>query len=81
MDHESTGEDTGATRPPRDPGKPGFDRPAPVRTARLVSGDFLLTVNPVDGSEIELRPPGTPVAFAGTVPDLSLIPLSEPRDI
>ncbi|ANW18051.1 ATP-binding protein [Streptomyces clavuligerus] len=69
MDHESTGEDTGATRPPRDPGKPGFDRPAPVRTARLVSGDFLLTVNPVDGSEIELRPPGTPVAFAGTVPD------------
>ncbi|MGW1542323.1 ATP-binding protein [Streptomyces sp. NPDC002309] len=32
--------------------------PAPARTVRLVSGDFLLTVNPVDGSEIELRPPG-----------------------
>lgn len=25
---------------------------------RLVSGDFLLTVNPVDGSEVELCPPG-----------------------
>ncbi|WP_439900822.1 hypothetical protein [Streptomyces somaliensis] len=30
----------------------------PVRTARLVAGDFLLTVNPVDGSEIEPCPPG-----------------------
>ncbi|MFE3824385.1 ATP-binding protein [Streptomyces sp. NPDC059092] len=30
----------------------------PVRTVQLVSGDLLLTVNPVDGSEIELRPPG-----------------------
>ncbi|MFD9907151.1 ATP-binding protein [Streptomyces sp. NPDC059063] len=32
--------------------------PAPVRTVQLVSGDFLLTVNPVDGSEIEPCPPG-----------------------
>ncbi|MER8001555.1 ATP-binding protein [Streptomyces sp. NPDC095613] len=32
--------------------------PPPVRTRQLVSGDFLLTVNPVDGSEIELCPPG-----------------------
>jgi len=32
--------------------------PAPVRTVQLVAGDFLLTVNPVDGSEIELCPPG-----------------------
>ncbi|WP_193097132.1 ATP-binding protein [Streptomyces sp. C8S0] len=32
--------------------------PAPARTAQLVSGDFLLTVNPVDGSEIEPCPPG-----------------------
>ncbi|MCF2434162.1 ATP-binding protein [Streptomyces thinghirensis] len=31
--------------------------PAPARTVQLVSGDFLLTVNPVDGSEIEVRPP------------------------
>ncbi|MFJ8692708.1 ATP-binding protein [Streptomyces roseolilacinus] len=32
--------------------------PAPARTAQLVAGDFLLTVNPVDGSEIEPCPPG-----------------------
>ncbi|MEU4891582.1 ATP-binding protein [Streptomyces sp. NPDC044780] len=30
----------------------------PVRTARIVTGDHLLTVNPVDGSEIEPCPPG-----------------------
>ncbi|ANH95597.1 AAA family ATPase [Streptomyces sp. SAT1] len=30
---------------------------APARTVRLVTGDFLLTVNPVDGSEIEVCPP------------------------
>ncbi|MEU7483361.1 ATP-binding protein [Streptomyces sp. NPDC042319] len=29
-----------------------------ARTARLVTGDYLLTVNPVDGSEIEPTPPG-----------------------
>ncbi|GLF94700.1 ATP-binding protein [Streptomyces yaizuensis] len=58
MDHDSTGEDTGAVRPPRDPKAPGSDRPAPVRTVRLLTGDFLLTVNPVDGSEIEALPPG-----------------------
>ncbi|MGW0468039.1 ATP-binding protein [Streptomyces sp. NPDC003027] len=32
--------------------------PTRARTARLVSGDLLLTVNPVDGSEIEACPPG-----------------------
>ncbi|MFB7269008.1 ATP-binding protein [Streptomyces sp. NPDC056244] len=32
--------------------------PVPVRTVELISGDLLLTVNPVDGSEIELCPPG-----------------------
>ncbi|MFJ3163481.1 ATP-binding protein [Streptomyces kanasensis] len=32
--------------------------PAPARTAQLVTGDLLLTVNPVDGSEIERCPPG-----------------------
>ncbi|MET7681136.1 ATP-binding protein [Streptomyces sp. NPDC005423] len=35
----------------------GQHTPAVVRTARLVSGDFLLTVNPVDGSEVEVCPP------------------------
>ncbi|MEU1053620.1 ATP-binding protein [Streptomyces sp. NPDC005876] len=46
-------------RPPRDPLTPDFGQhaPAPARMARLVTGDFLLTVNPVDGSEIEVCPP------------------------
>ncbi|MDX3276879.1 ATP-binding protein [Streptomyces scabiei] len=47
-------------RPARDALTQDFDRHAPAlaRTVRLVSGDFLLTVNPVDGSEIENCPPG-----------------------
>ncbi|MFC7304777.1 ATP-binding protein [Streptomyces monticola] len=45
-------------RPPRDPLTPDFGSPVPVRTVQLISGDFLLTVNPVDGSEIEPCPPG-----------------------
>ncbi|NKY15055.1 ATP-binding protein, partial [Streptomyces somaliensis DSM 40738] len=63
--HETT---DGAARPGDDAGHPRTSRddpPAalgagrtPVRTARLVAGDFLLTVNPVDGSEIEPCPPG-----------------------
>ncbi|AIS00574.1 ATP-binding protein [Streptomyces glaucescens] len=46
-------------RPPRDPLTPDFGQHAPAhaRTVQLVSGDYLLTVNPVDGSEIELCPP------------------------
>ncbi|WP_108989594.1 ATP-binding protein [Streptomyces coelicoflavus] len=44
-------------RPHRDPITSDFGQPALVRTAQLVSGDFLLTVNPVDGSEIEVCPP------------------------
>ncbi|MER5530271.1 ATP-binding protein [Streptomyces sp. NPDC002677] len=46
-------------RPPRESLTNDFGQstPAVVRTARLVSGDFLLTVNPVDGSEIEPCPP------------------------
>ncbi|MFC8968865.1 ATP-binding protein [Streptomyces sp. NPDC057094] len=46
-------------RPPRDPLATdlGQHAPALVRTVQLVSGDFLLTVNPVDGSEIENCPP------------------------
>ncbi|MGW2486807.1 ATP-binding protein [Streptomyces sp. NPDC001606] len=46
-------------RPPREPLTSDFapSAPAPARTARLVTGDLLLTVNPVDGSEIALCPP------------------------
>ncbi|MFH8464812.1 ATP-binding protein [Streptomyces sp. NPDC017991] len=51
-------------RPPREPlthalGQGGVQHtPAPARIVQLVAGDHLLTVNPVDGSEIELCPPG-----------------------
>ncbi|MFH8768841.1 ATP-binding protein [Streptomyces sp. NPDC017958] len=46
-------------RPPRESLTSDFGQSAPAlaRTAQLVSGDFLLTVNPVDGSEIEPCPP------------------------
>lgn len=46
-------------RPHRDPLTSDFGQqvPALARTVQLVSGDFLLTVNPVDGSEIEVCPP------------------------
>ncbi|WP_307169987.1 ATP-binding protein [Streptomyces sp. B3I7] len=46
-------------RSPRDSLTADFGQhaPAPARTARIVAGEFLLTVNPVDGSEIENRPP------------------------
>ncbi|MEU3602010.1 ATP-binding protein [Streptomyces sp. NPDC006798] len=47
-------------RAPRDPAVEGFAHPA-AGTARIVpvlAGDHLLSVNPVDGSEIALRPPG-----------------------
>ncbi|MGW3523971.1 ATP-binding protein [Streptomyces olivaceus] len=46
-------------RSPRDSPTPDFGQPAPAlaRTVQLVSGDYLLTVNPVDGSEIEVCPP------------------------
>ncbi|MEU6478474.1 ATP-binding protein [Streptomyces sp. NPDC047017] len=54
MDPEDDGHTPGR-RPHRD-GLPS-DFP-PARTVRLVTGDFLLTVNPVDGSEIEACPPG-----------------------
>ncbi|MFF7882846.1 ATP-binding protein [Streptomyces sp. NPDC020794] len=48
------------SRPPRDAltADLGQHTPALARTVQLVSGDFLLTVNPVDGSEIEACPPG-----------------------
>ncbi|MEV0178488.1 ATP-binding protein [Streptomyces sp. NPDC050625] len=46
-------------RPPRESLTSDFVQSAPAlaRTVQLVSGDLLLTVNPVDGSEIELCPP------------------------
>ncbi|MFG2503529.1 ATP-binding protein [Streptomyces sp. NPDC048441] len=60
--HDGINDDDSArrSRPPRDPLTPDFGQPAPTlaRTVQLVSGDFLLTVNPVDGSEIEPCPPG-----------------------
>ncbi|MER6103446.1 ATP-binding protein [Streptomyces sp. NPDC001832] len=38
---------------------PDFGKQTPqARVVRLISGDYLLTVNPVDGSEVELCPPG-----------------------
>ncbi|GGZ31816.1 ATPase AAA [Streptomyces inusitatus] len=64
MDHDSFGEGAGPKRPSREPGAPDFGQSAPplARTVRIVAGDFLLTVNPVDGSEIEPCPPGVPDA-------------------
>ncbi|MFI9205576.1 ATP-binding protein [Streptomyces sp. NPDC053048] len=49
-----------AQRSPRE-SAPAPEAPAaqgPVRVVQLVTGDYLLTVNPVDGSEIEPCPPG-----------------------
>ncbi|WP_416968543.1 ATP-binding protein [Streptomyces sp. 4F14] len=58
---EETGQDGRAQRPrsSRDPLAPDFGQhaPTPVRTVDVVAGEHLLTVNPVDGSEIELCPP------------------------
>lgn len=57
--HEGTGHPP-RPRPPRESLTPDFGQstPALARTVRLVCGDLLLTVNPVDGSEIEPCPPG-----------------------
>ncbi|WOX12612.1 ATP-binding protein [Streptomyces sp. N50] len=64
------GDDTSSRqRPPREPLTPDFGQhtPALARTVQLVTGDILLTVNPVDGSEIEVCPsgqrPGRPAKF------------------
>ncbi|MGW1812343.1 ATP-binding protein [Streptomyces sp. NPDC002125] len=65
--NDRAGDDAGRRRQSRDPLTPDFGHQTPqqARTVQLISGDFLLTVNPVDGSEIEpCRPgeqPGTPV--------------------
>ncbi|CAM5573780.1 ATPase AAA OS=Streptomyces gougerotii OX=53448 GN=GCM10010227_18330 PE=4 SV=1 [Streptomyces diastaticus subsp. diastaticus] len=49
-----------AERRPRPPHGPDLGQPVPprVRTVELVAGGHLVTVNPVDGSEIEVCPPG-----------------------
>ncbi|WP_370414936.1 ATP-binding protein [Streptomyces fradiae] len=52
--HAAEGEDV---RPGPAAPAPVSTAPARVRTARLVSGGLLLTVNPLDGSEIEVCPP------------------------
>ncbi|MFJ9586410.1 tetratricopeptide repeat protein [Streptomyces acidicola] len=46
-------------RPPRDSLTPDFGQPVPAlaRTVQLVAGNCLLTVNPIDGSEVENCPP------------------------
>ncbi|MFF9216192.1 ATP-binding protein [Streptomyces viridosporus] len=56
--HEGDGH-ASRQRPPRESLTSDFGQHAPAlaRTVQLVSGDFLLTVNPVDGSEIEPCPP------------------------
>ncbi|MFE0040772.1 ATP-binding protein [Streptomyces sp. NPDC059018] len=61
-DSDRVTEDGGTPqRPPRDAVPPEFahQKAAPARTVRVVAGDFALTVNPVDGSEIEPCRPGT----------------------
>ncbi|MFH8473208.1 ATP-binding protein [Streptomyces sp. NPDC018000] len=72
-DNDSFGEGTSRRQPSRDSspssqlrssrGGPitadfGQQTPQQARVVRLISGDYLLTVNPVDGSEVELCPPG-----------------------
>lgn len=59
-DRDGYQEDAGRRRASRDPLTPDFGRQTPqqARVVQVVSGDCLLTVNPVDGSEVELRPPG-----------------------
>jgi hypothetical protein len=59
-DNDGHGEESGRRTQPRAPLASDFGQ-QPMQQARVVqvaSGDFLLTVNPVDGSEVELCPPG-----------------------
>ncbi|MEU2021099.1 ATP-binding protein [Streptomyces sp. NPDC016469] len=59
-DSKDFAEEAGRRRPSRDPLTPDFGQQTPqqVRMATLVAGDLTLTVNPVDGSEVEPCPPG-----------------------
>lgn len=58
--HDGFEEDAMPQRQPREPLTPdfGLQTPQQARTVQLISGDLLLTVNPVDGSEVEPCPPG-----------------------
>nr|WSW66745.1 ATP-binding protein [Streptomyces sp. NBC_00995] len=59
-DGDGFSEEAGRRRPSRDPLTPDFSQQTPqqARIVPLISGDLLLTVNPVDGSEVEPCPPG-----------------------
>ncbi|MFH8434543.1 ATP-binding protein [Streptomyces sp. NPDC018007] len=59
--HDGPSGQGGTRRPSRDSGGPDFGPGAPqqVRVVQLTAGDLLLTVNPVDGSEVEAVPPGS----------------------
>ncbi|WP_030079291.1 ATPase AAA [Streptomyces baarnensis] len=59
--HDRSGGDPGHRRPSRDSGGADFgvQTPQQVRVVQLTAGDLLLTVNPVDGSEVEACPPGS----------------------
>ncbi|MDF3289375.1 ATP-binding protein [Streptomyces silvisoli] len=53
------GEETLSTRrPPRPPLADGTGAQGTARVAQVVAGEYLLTVNPIDGSEVVLCPPG-----------------------
>ncbi|MEU9090697.1 ATP-binding protein [Streptomyces sp. NPDC048428] len=59
-DGDGFAEEAGRRRPSRDPLTPDFGQQTPqqARIVPLIAGDLLLTVNPVDGSEVEPCPPG-----------------------
>ncbi|MFG2560211.1 ATP-binding protein [Streptomyces sp. NPDC048496] len=60
QDNDGHGEESGRRTQPRAPLTSDFGQQSmqQARVVQVVSGDLLLTVNPVDGSEVELRPPG-----------------------
>ncbi|MEW2485355.1 ATP-binding protein [Streptomyces sp. NPDC048411] len=60
QDNDGHGEESGRRAQLRAPLTSDFGQQAMqrARVVQVVSGDFLLTVNPVDGSEVELCPPG-----------------------
>lgn len=61
---------TGPAEPPGDGGggADGGDSGAPASPVRLIAGDYLLTINPVDGSEIEPCPPAELPAAPSRLP-------------
>lgn len=59
-DNNGSAQDAGRRRPARDPLTPDFGQQTrqQARIVQLISGSLLLTVNPVDGSEVEPVRPG-----------------------